>query len=172
MTRLPIARFALPLGLCFANPAIAQDSFSFSIEPVTTCLGQTAAKDQAGCAGLAANLCMQSNDGGETTVGMSTCLGKEADFWDAELNAVYAELSAREKANDAEMAKIGATVPPVFSALRDMQRAWIPYRDALCAYDYSHWGGGTGGGPASVSCFLHETARQVAVLRTNLEGWN
>ena len=41
-----------------------------------------------------------------------------------------------------------------------MQRAWIRFRDAKCAYARSHWGGGTGAGPAGVECLMRETAEQ------------
>jgi uncharacterized protein YecT (DUF1311 family) len=49
-----------------------------------------------------------------------------------------------------------------------MQRAWIGYRDAACAYEESQWGGGTGGGPASVDCAMRLTARQALALEARL----
>ena len=87
------------------------------------------------------------------------------------LNEVYAEVRAVDRASDAEMKELGATVPIKETALRDMQRAWIAFRDATCAYEYSHWGGGTGGGPAYSACFLEMTARQTLVLQSRLDDW-
>lgn len=60
-----------------------------------------------------------------------------------------------------------ATTASLGEALRNMQRAWINYRDAGCLYEQAQWFGGTGGGPATMACHMHETARQTLVL----EGW-
>ncbi len=51
-----------------------------------------------------------------------------------------------------------------------MQRAWIGFRDAKCGYEAAQWGGGTGAGPASVTCHLHETARQMLYLQSSRLG--
>jgi len=55
----------------------------------------------------------------------------------------------------------------VEESLRTMQRAWISFRDASCLYEQAQWMGGTGGGPATQACHMHETARQAL----KLEGW-
>jgi uncharacterized protein YecT (DUF1311 family) len=60
-----------------------------------------------------------------------------------------------------------APVTPLGALLKAMQRAWIAYRDAACRHEQAQWMGGTGGGPARMSCHAHETAQQA--LR--LEGW-
>jgi uncharacterized protein YecT (DUF1311 family) len=65
--------------------------------------------------------------------------------------ATHAEGDAGAKAD-------GLTVPPVAEALRDMQRAWIAYRDASCDYERAQWGGGTGGGPATAGCLMRTRA--------------
>ena len=106
-------------------------------------------------------------DGGDTTIGMGFCLEGEWKLWDKRLNAAYAERLTEAKAADAEMASIKATVQSMEEALRKMQRAWIAFRDAACLYEASKWQGGTGAGPASVSCMMQETARQALTL----EGW-
>ena len=49
-----------------------------------------------------------------------------------------------------------------------MQRAWIGYRDAACAYEASQWGGGTGAGPAAVGCMMTLTGRQALALEEKL----
>lgn len=119
---------------------------------------------QLQCIGASARACMANTPGGDTTVGMGGCLDRERQYWDARLNAAYQHQMARAKAVDAEMAGLGATVPSQSDALREMQRAWIPFRDAKCGYEYSQWGGGTGGGPAITACLMAETGEQALYL--------
>ena len=90
---------------------------------------------------------------------MSGCLDRELQYWDAKLNENYA--SALRRARDADGDTDGA---PSATALREMQRAWIPFRDATCDYERSQWGGGTGGGPATSSCLMRLTGQQALYL--------
>lgn len=146
--------------LFVAGPASAQN-LVFSPAATEACIAGTANEtQQRACIGLSAQACMAATPGGDTTVGMSGCLDREWRYWDARLNAVYQNEMAKAKAMDAEMASIGATVPSQSDALREMQRAWIPYRDARCGFEYSQWGGGTGGGPAITACMMQETGEQ------------
>lgn len=71
------------------------------------------------------------------------------------------------KKEDKEMTSIRATTSSLADALRKMQRAWVSFRDAACLYEQAQWLGGTGGGPATMACQMHETARQAL----KLEGW-
>jgi len=145
-----------------AGPAAAQE-LPFSPRATERCLAQAGpGPAREICIGLSAAACI------DTTVGMSTCLGQEASYWDERLNAAYTDLMRIERGADAEMADLGSAAPPAAPALRDMQRAWIAYRDAACAYERSQWGGGTGAGPAGVNCVLHLTARQALVLEDRL----
>jgi uncharacterized protein YecT (DUF1311 family) len=152
--------------LASALPAAAQD-LPFSAEPTETCLAS--APSPEGCIGLAADACIDTPDG-STTVGMSYCLGRELEYWDGRLNAAYAELLRLEEAQDAEMKEIGASAPPTAEALRAMQRAWIGWRDAACAYERSQWGGGTGGGPATAGCLMRLTGEQALALEDRLQA--
>lgn len=144
-----------------AGPAAGQEAPEFDPAPVLECLASEAAPDS--CAGLAAAACMEG-PGGSSTVGMGFCLGAERDFWDARLNDAYGRATERAWAADAEAeadaAEGGYSVPAQLPALRDMQRAWIAYRDATCAYEATRWGGGTGAGPAAAQCALALTAGQ------------
>jgi uncharacterized protein YecT (DUF1311 family) len=99
---------------------------------------------------------------------MSFCYDKELAFWDARLNAAYGALMEIEKAGDAELKELGSAAPSTSAALREMQRAWIGYRDAACAYELSQWGGGTGGGPATADCLMRLTAAQALTLEERL----
>lgn len=145
-----------------AGPAFAQDGLVFSPVATETCLMQIGG-DQ--CIGLSANLCMEVSEGGISTYGMGGCLSMEADYWDARLNAAYQTRLQYAKENDADLNLVQSQA----EALRDMQRAWIAYRDARCGYEYSLWQGGTGGGPASVACFMQLTGEQALYLESG--GW-
>ena len=118
------------------------------------------------CVGRAAEACMTS-PGGDTTVGMMACLKGELGYWDIRLNAAYAARVANAKAQDAEMRSMGSANTSLETSLRTMQRAWISFRDKSCLYEQAQWMGGTGGGPATMACHMHETARQTL----KLEGW-
>jgi uncharacterized protein YecT (DUF1311 family) len=150
-----------------ATDATAQ-AMRFDPAPTEACLA-AATSDPASCIGHAADACMLENDGGDTTVGMGFCLSQEWEWWDGRLNAAYGALVARHEATDAEMSEMKATVPSLAEALRAMQRAWIPFRDASCDYERAQWGGGTGGGPATAACLMRLTGDQALVLEGRLE---
>lgn len=61
-------------------------------------------------------------------------------------------------------AALSPTIPDAVDLLRQMQRDWIAYRDAACAWDYVQWGGGSGAGPAEAECLMRLTASQVLFL--------
>ena len=148
-------------------PALAQE-LPFSPAATESCLD--AAKDRfdgEACIGLSAEACY-SREGVYSNYAIGTCLGAEADYWDRRLNAAYTALMAAETTLLDELNDAGATVPDTVSALRDMQRAWIPYRDAACWYEYTTWGGGSGGGPGNAECLMHLTGRQALALEVRL----
>lgn len=118
------------------------------------------------CVGRAAAACMMT-PGGDTTVGMVECLDGELGYWDARLNAAYAERVTIAKQQDTEMRELGSAAASLEESLRTMQRAWISFRDASCLYEQAQWMGGTGGGPATMACHMQETARHTL----KLEGW-
>ena len=162
-------------GTFLAEPAAA-DERPVSYDPgvLADCLSAAeGATDEASCIGRGAQACMEKTDAGGSTVGMGFCLGAELKDWDVRLNQVYGVLRGREKAMDDEMASYKTqgtpTVPQIAPALKTMQRAWIAYRDAACAYEVTHWGGGTGGGPAWSGCMMDLTARQAIALRARME---
>lgn len=157
-------RLAAVVFALFAAPVAAQD-LTFDPAPLVTCLE---GGGQALCIGRAADVC-QEQDGGYTTVGMGYCYDQERQFWDDRLNTVYGWLMARELEYDAELDEVGSAAPRTAEILRQMQRAWIPYRDAVCEYERAQWGGGTGQGTATAACLMEETARQVLRIEVRLK---
>lgn len=159
MIRVVSAALALWAG------SVAAQDILFSEKAVLSCLA-TADDGSAmrGCVGVSADACMEQSEYGYSTVGMGACLDGELTFWDALLNQEYSELLKKARASDAEMADLGSGAASVEEALREMQRAWIVYRDEACDFERSLWGGGTGGGPATLSCHLRLTAEQAIYL--------
>jgi len=151
---LAIVLLAVPV------PASAQD-LNFDMWHTLACLDEAVGADQQrACVGASAGACMEATPSGSSTVGMGACLDYEYGYWDDRLNASYQALRAREKASDAEWSGHVKKA----DALRDMQRAWIGFRDATCDYERAQWGGGTGGGPATAACLLRMTGEQTLYL--------
>ncbi len=158
-------KFALTLvALALSAPAAAQD-LVFSMDATDACFASGGTSED--CIGASAEACTENTPGGYTTVGMGGCYDAERQAWDQQLNQAYAEAMAYAKQMDAENADFA---PSQVDALREMQRAWIPYRDRSCDYIRSQWGGGTGGGPASIMCLMQETARQALFLESTMPG--
>ena len=155
---------AILTALWMAHSAQAQE-LVYTNDATSNCLATTSGRlARMGCIGLSANACMQATSDGETTVGMGGCLDRELSFWDQVLNSAYGRYQERSKALDAENATISDNLPKLSAPLRDMQRAWIPFRDATCDYERAQWGGGSGGGPATLSCLMRMTGQQALAL--------
>ncbi|GAA6181040.1 hypothetical protein NBRC116594_24780 [Shimia sp. NS0008-38b] len=162
-----ILAFSAGVASSAAQPA-TNDSTGFTPKATETCLATMAeSQDPATCIGASANLCMETTEGGWSTYGMSTCLNHELQYWDARLNAAYKDVQAKRKATDKEMTELESSAPSQSESLLAMQRAWIGFRDAKCDYERSLWGGGTGGGPATVSCHMYITAEQALFLEAD-----
>ncbi|KPQ06545.1 MAG: hypothetical protein HLUCCA12_09685 [Rhodobacteraceae bacterium HLUCCA12] len=149
----------MPLG------AVAE-GLKFSPRSVESCLDQGGWRD---CIGAAANACMEATEGGYATPVIAGCLSAEHEWWDSELNARYSELQDRARDIDAEPAIEGMPPrPSEAEALREMQRAWIAYRDATCRYEELQWWGGTGASGAYIGCLMRLTGEQALTLRSYL----
>ena len=165
-----LRRWALVGALCFGPGSLSAEEMDFTIEPTTSCLSANASgpRPWQACAGRAAEACMDANVGGYTTVGVVMCMDLELQYWDARLNDAYGQAVEAAQAFDTEDDAYGGFAPSMEEPLREMQRAWITYRDTRCAFERAKWGGGSGGGPAVVSCLLYETARQTALLEDGI----
>ncbi len=105
------------------------------------------------CIGVVATACIQSEGNGSTAT-MVQCYGREAETWDARLNAAYKALLANGDGQD------------VADGLRKTQRNWVAFRDSACAQPAVVFKG-TMAAPTSAYCVLELTARQALWL----EGW-
>ena len=147
-----------------AVPAAAQE-VPFDSATLEACLAEGAGAD---CIGRGAAACMEGDFGG-SNASMSLCWRVEGDWWDAELNRTYAALIELRTERDDELRELGSAAPPTVHTLREMQRAWIAFRDAACAYEFAQWSGGTGGNPAHAACAMRLTAEQTLALQARLD---
>ena len=156
------------VAVFLAAPAMAEE-LPFSPDATETCLAAAeGVAEREACIGRSAEACY-SREGVYSNFAIGTCFGVEADYWDDRLNTAYRALLAAETEMLEEMRESGISVPDTVTALREMQRAWIPYRDAACWYEYSTWGGGSGGGPANAACLMRLTGRKALELEARLE---
>jgi uncharacterized protein YecT (DUF1311 family) len=147
-----IALIGLLCAAGFANPALA----GADERAIKQCLAKSGANPET-CIGIMSNRCVDRMGDNYTTVGMKGCLHAELQFWDNRLNASYKRLR-----------KMNGVHSP--NELRDMQRAWIKFRDSKCGYETGLWGDGTGGGVVWAGCTRDETGRQALFLE-NLENY-
>lgn len=148
-----------------ANGAMAQEFVEPDFDPsiLESCLADATIEDKTDCLRKASAQCMETENG-YTTIGMTYCTGEEYDLWDARLNAAYQEAMTVSKDYDTREQVAGVEMQAPL--LKEMQQKWIAFRDAACAFERSQWGGGSGGGPATMSCMLEMTARQAEYLRS------
>lgn len=158
----------LTTSVALGPGAGAAQQIVFSPAAAEDCLVREGRKED--CIGASAEACMAATEGGYSTVGTTACLDRELSYWDARLNAAYRALLARHEAEDKETRELGLIGPLQGESLREMQRAWIPYRNAACIYELAAWAGGTGGGPAHLGCQMRMTAEQALALEARLEG--
>jgi len=144
----------------------------FAPDSTESCLDGLGDTDDPGdCIGASATACMEATEGGWSTVGTGACLDAERVYWDQRLNVAYRALMEKKLADDAELADLGYSSASLTVTLRDMQRAWIGFRDAACAYERAQWTGGSGAGPATLSCLMYRTGEQALYLESNLTGY-
>ncbi len=117
------------------------------------------------CIGQMSNACMDGQEGGHTTLGMSSCTNAEAQVWDKYLNIEYKATMEGLKAMDADEAVYFPEYAKRLESLRTAQRAWIGFRDAECGLAYAMWGSGSMRSIAWASCQLDMTAERVIELR-------
>lgn len=87
---------------------------------------------------------------------MVACLAKSLKAVDAELNALYQK--ALKIAKDQYK-------PADAQNLKDAERKWIAYRDAICKAEYGLVGGGTAGPSIQIGCLIRITKQRIADLQ-------
>jgi uncharacterized protein YecT (DUF1311 family) len=107
------------------------------------------------CIGFVEDACAESEEG-QTTAGMIACIAREHAFWDALLNQSYQRLREAETETRA-------------TELRALQRQWLAWREARCAWEAGAYEGGTFANVVANECFLTETARRAIDLSDALD---
>ena len=125
--------------------------------------------EQRQCIGVMSDACMEQQDGGQSTQGMAGCMYGEAEAWDRLLNQEYQLTMAWARDLDRDEAELFPEYAVRAKTLRDAQRAWIPFRDAECAFDYSIWGSGSLRQIYGSSCILQMTADRAIELHSKRE---
>lgn len=130
----PAAQMAEMMASCYADPACADDGAQ------SYCWEEVLAKSVA-------------------PVEIAMCQQVVLDWWDAKLNENYAARMDVQTSLDAEN---GGT--EYQDRLREMQRAWIPYRDAYCQYYAKSQPGGSGAITDELECLINETKSQTRTI--------
>ena len=123
----------------FAGGAHALDDVLAQYRQVLdTCLAQAIDHEaRIDCIGRMSAICMDSEEGGHSTLGMSTCNHAEAQAWDHYLNVEYKATMSWAKTADSEEKVHFPEFANRADALRSAQRAWIAFRDAECGLSYA-----------------------------------
>jgi len=110
------------------------------------------------CIGTIATPCLDREEN-QTTVGMVGCTSRELQWWDGQLNILYGTLRGNLSSEGSE-------------ALRDIQRAWIKYKDAKCAFPRIFFEGGTMAQPIAADCVMRMTAERAIEIGEWLDMGN
>lgn len=149
---------ALLFCALLATPAAAQTVPGFDVAPTSDC---AATGGGATCVGLAAQDCMPADPA--DSAGMEACLRAEADWWQGELDTAYAAALVHMQGRDS--ATWEEPPPSMAEALRDMQRAWLAYRDSRCDLARLRWWQSAAAPAQQLVCQMQVTAEQIAVLQ-------
>jgi uncharacterized protein YecT (DUF1311 family) len=119
------------------------------------------------CPGIVSDPC-QAAPGGQTTLGTTQCLAREADAWGVVLERQWPKLMDRAREIDAASPVASPVLDSAAETLRGAQRAWVVFRDAECRHNYAIWGAGSFRTIAHSACRLDLTARRVVDFHARL----
>lgn len=163
--------FMMVAIMAFAPPQAAVAEDVIDIGPTEACLGEAlSVHDKVACVGLAAEACAEAAVGGFSTRTMTGCLAQEGAYFDDLLNTEYQRVRALAREADQFGVPTFGDTAPMTDRLVEMQRAWITYRDATCAYERRQFEGGTLGDLVYVDCMMQLTAAQAFRLQDSVLG--
>ena len=142
------------------------------MEVLAECYGAAdTLESRRGCIGEAARICQDEEPQGQTTLGIVTCTGIEADAWDVLLNGEYRLTMDWARGADAADREAFPEFANREEALRAAQRAWIEFRDTECRLAYALWGPGSLRQVAGAQCQLDMIAERTIELRAMREEY-
>lgn len=165
-------KFKLIASICIGVlPQLAYADDNFDIAPTIECLSDAVSiHDQSACVGKAAEVCADASVGGFSTRSMTGCLQHEFVYFDQLLNTEFQSVRTRAIELDEVDSGTSGDEVSMLDRLVQMQRAWITYRDATCAYERRQYDGGTIGGLIEVDCQTQLTAQQAFRLQSSVLG--
>jgi uncharacterized protein YecT (DUF1311 family) len=114
---------------------------------------EKAGHDGTSCIGVLAAACLRNRGDASGSAALNQCYSREAAVWDWRLNAAYRTVQAKMDNEAADN-------------LRKTQRAWIAWREAMCAQPYATFKGAMAG-PMQAWCEMDLAGRQAIWM----EGW-
>ena len=152
----------------FATPAMAMDpEYQWILDDLRTCYEATDTFDgKHACEGVILEPCQNALEGGWSNLGTTRCIQFEGEAWDVLLNEEYRNTMEWLAKLDNDDMKYYPEYAIRVDILRDAQRAWIAYRDAVCRSAYSIWGAGSMRLPIGAACVATETAERTIELWT------
>ena len=136
--------------LLATTPSRAETPDAADSAKVQSCIKSAEGRERERCIGVVADPCAEDSKA-QSTAGQVACATREFAVWDDILNETFRRL--RDKLDDDQKTK-----------LRDMQRAWITYRDTTCGF-YHDKIRGTMATPMAAACVARETARRALLLK-------
>jgi len=143
---------ALALLGALTAPTLAQDKpTAKDTAAIQKCIKAKTGRNWAWeqCIGIVSQPCTKHEES-MTSRQVIDCEAREQAVWDAILNDSYRRL--RAKLDDGQQAK-----------MRDMQRAWMAYRDTKCHFLYDYFQG-TMANPMIAACTSRATGLQALYL--------
>ena len=143
-----------------AAPLLTKQQIAKAAAKIEACLEKKLATKgrQLDCVGIIQGRCDDAiSAGGEAA--HATCADNETAAWDVLLNKAWSDLPAF----------LG---PARFAALKEIQKKWLDYRDAKCAFLNDMDNMGSWGLMLKAQCKLDETARRTIELREILADAN
>ena len=140
----------LALIAASCSPVAPQSAEAQQQASIAACVAAATTHDALWqCKGVAASPCMNT-PGGETTMGMIDCNGREQEQWQALMDAEIARVNADDDGRSAQLAASNA--------------AWEAWRQAECEYQASEYEGGSLAGVMAAACSADLTADRVIAL--------